>query len=72
VVAFRRQARERGGPPPSIDVADALLNERRELIEWLQTRKQVSSATATGSTWVCGAHCQMNPTKRSTTGAAMF
>jgi hypothetical protein len=72
VAALRRAARERGGPLPSIDVADALLNERRELIEWLQTRKQVSSATATGSTWVCGAHCQMKPTKRSTTSAAMF
>ena len=28
VVAFRRQARERGGPLPSIDLADALLDER--------------------------------------------
>jgi hypothetical protein len=28
-VAFRRQARDRGGPLPSIDVADALLDERR-------------------------------------------
>ncbi|MGO9353368.1 MAG: hypothetical protein ACLP3C_21980 [Mycobacterium sp.] len=28
VVAFRRQARERGGPLPSIDAADALLDER--------------------------------------------
>jgi hypothetical protein len=31
VAAFRRAARERGGPLPSIDVADALLDERREL-----------------------------------------
>jgi hypothetical protein len=31
VVASRRQARERGGPLPSIDVADALLDERRKL-----------------------------------------
>jgi hypothetical protein len=28
VVAFRRQARERGLPLPSIDAADALLDER--------------------------------------------
>ncbi|HEY2504109.1 MAG TPA: hypothetical protein VGI68_22510 [Mycobacterium sp.] len=28
VVAFRRQARERGWPLPSIDAADALLDER--------------------------------------------
>jgi hypothetical protein len=31
VVAFRRAARERGGPLPSIAVADVLLDERREL-----------------------------------------
>ncbi len=31
VAALRRAARERGGPLPSIDVADALLHERREL-----------------------------------------
>jgi hypothetical protein len=31
VTALRRGARERGGPLPSIDVADALLDERREL-----------------------------------------
>jgi len=31
VVAFRRQARQRGGPLRSIDAADALLGERREL-----------------------------------------
>jgi hypothetical protein len=30
VAALRRAARERGGPLPSIDVADALLDERRE------------------------------------------
>jgi hypothetical protein len=29
VAALRRAARERGGPLPSIDVADALLDERR-------------------------------------------
>ena len=28
VVVFRRQARQRGGPLPSIDAADALLDER--------------------------------------------
>jgi hypothetical protein len=28
VVAFRRQARQCGGPLPSIDAADALLDER--------------------------------------------
>jgi hypothetical protein len=33
VATLRRAARERAGPPPSIDVADALLDERRELIE---------------------------------------
>jgi hypothetical protein len=31
VAALRHAARERVGPPPSIDVADALLDERREL-----------------------------------------
>ena len=30
VAALRRAARERGGPLPSIAVADALLDERRE------------------------------------------
>jgi hypothetical protein len=34
VAALRRAARERGGPLPSIDVADALLDERREMTEW--------------------------------------
>jgi hypothetical protein len=33
VAAFRRQARQRGGPLPSIDAADALLDER---CEWTQ------------------------------------
>ena len=32
VVAFRRQARQRGGPLPSIDVADGLLDERLDAI----------------------------------------
>jgi hypothetical protein len=31
VAALRRAAQEQGGPLPSIDVADALLYERREL-----------------------------------------
>ena len=31
VAALGRAARERGGPLPSTDVADALLDERREL-----------------------------------------
>jgi hypothetical protein len=33
VTALRRAAQERSGPLPSIDVADALLDERRELTE---------------------------------------
>jgi hypothetical protein len=33
----RRAARERGGPLPSIEVADALLDERRELTEQATT-----------------------------------
>jgi hypothetical protein len=38
VAALRRAAREQGGPLPSIDVADALLDERRELAElWNQS-----------------------------------
>ena len=37
VAALRHAARERGGPLPSIDVADALLDERHELTElWNQ------------------------------------
>jgi hypothetical protein len=31
VATLRRAARERGGPLPSIAVADALMDERREL-----------------------------------------
>jgi hypothetical protein len=31
IAALRRAARERGGPLPSMDVADALLDERGEL-----------------------------------------
>jgi hypothetical protein len=38
VAALRRAARELAGPPlPSIDVADALLDERRGLTEWATT-----------------------------------
>jgi hypothetical protein len=33
VTLLRRAARERGGPLPSIDVADALRDEHRELTE---------------------------------------
>jgi hypothetical protein len=33
VAALRRAARDRGGPLPSIDLAEALLDERRELTE---------------------------------------
>jgi hypothetical protein len=33
VAALSRAARERGGPLPSIAVADALLDKRRELTE---------------------------------------
>ena len=35
VAALRLAARERGGPLPSIDVADTLLDERHELTEWV-------------------------------------
>jgi|ERR1700756_3030105 len=38
VAALRRAARERGGPLPSIDVADALPDERRELTGGLLLR----------------------------------
>jgi hypothetical protein len=34
VAAVRRAARGRGGPLPSIAVADVLLDERRELTDW--------------------------------------
>ncbi|HEY2503063.1 MAG TPA: hypothetical protein VGI68_17050 [Mycobacterium sp.] len=34
---FAEAARERGGPRPSIDVADALLDERREWTERVTT-----------------------------------
>jgi hypothetical protein len=38
VAALRQAARERGGPLPSIAVADALRDERRELTAWVTTR----------------------------------
>jgi hypothetical protein len=38
VAALRQDARERGGPLPSIDMADALLDERHEMTEWATTR----------------------------------
>jgi hypothetical protein len=34
MAALRSAGRERGRPLPSIDVADALLDERRVLTEW--------------------------------------
>ncbi len=34
LVALRRQARERGGTLPSLDVADALLDERLRTRRW--------------------------------------
>ncbi len=42
--------RERGGPLPSIDVADALLDERRELTERATNTAHVS----TGSNYAAG------------------
>jgi hypothetical protein len=42
VAALRRAARERGGSLPSIDVADALLDERDELTERATTRIGIS------------------------------
>jgi hypothetical protein len=41
VATLRRAAPERGGPLPSIDVADALLDERRELTELWNQRAHV-------------------------------
>jgi len=38
VAALRQDARERGGPLQSIDMADALLDERHEMTEWATTR----------------------------------
>jgi hypothetical protein len=43
VATLRRAARERGGPLPSIDVADVLLDERRELTARLFTIPDVSN-----------------------------
>jgi hypothetical protein len=41
VATLRQAARERGGPLPSIDVADVLLDERRELTELWNQRAHV-------------------------------
>jgi len=45
VAALRRAARERGGPLPSIDVADALLDERRELTKRATNTAQFVNAS---------------------------
>jgi hypothetical protein len=37
VAALRRASRGCGGPLPAMAVADALLDERRELTEWAAT-----------------------------------
>jgi hypothetical protein len=39
VAALRRAARDRGVPLPSIDVADALLDERHELTHFTPVRE---------------------------------
>jgi hypothetical protein len=39
VAALRRAARERGGPMPSIDAADAPLDERYELTRFTPVRE---------------------------------
>jgi hypothetical protein len=39
VAALRRAARDRGGPLPSIDVANALLDERHELTHFTPVRE---------------------------------
>ncbi|MEE2851718.1 MAG: hypothetical protein VX424_03570 [Actinomycetota bacterium] len=39
VAALRRAAREHGGPLPSIDAADALLDERYELTRFTPVRE---------------------------------
>jgi hypothetical protein len=46
VAVLRRAARERGGPLPSINVADALLDERRELTERATTLSSVRARDA--------------------------
>ena len=45
VAALRSAALERGGPLPSIAVADAWLDERRELTEWATTAGRKFSRT---------------------------
>jgi hypothetical protein len=49
VADLRCAARKRGGPLPSIDVADALLDERRELTG-LSPPDQLSRQSLTGTT----------------------
>jgi hypothetical protein len=46
VAALRRAVWERGGPLPSIDVADALLDERCKLTESLQPISSVRAREA--------------------------
>ena len=49
VVPLRRAARERDGPLPSIDVADVLLDERRELASRLRRTARSAYPTGAGS-----------------------
>jgi hypothetical protein len=46
VAALRRAAREQGGPLPSIDVADALMDERRELGHAPTHRRRIGNRIA--------------------------
>jgi hypothetical protein len=52
VAALRRAEADRGGPLPSIDVADALLDERRELTG-SRPRYAVLSTTVAPGALVC-------------------
>ncbi len=49
VAALRYAARERGGPLPSIDVADALLDERLRASERLQSKSPTRARHAIGT-----------------------
>jgi hypothetical protein len=53
VAALRWAARERGGPLPSIDVVDALLNERRELCGGVNGRASISRMMSLGPICSC-------------------
>jgi hypothetical protein len=59
VAALRRAARERAGPLPSVGVADALLDERRERAEWdynptvARNARPGPSSTTAGSATPC-------------------